>query len=600
MMKRLRSRLFGLLATLALGMALAPAAHAQEKVLRYPFPIAETGMDPVQLSDLYSSALIHQIFDAPLQYDFLARPAKVAPNTAALPEVSDDGRTFTLKIKPGIYFIDDPVFKGSRRELTAADYVYSVKRHFDPRWKSPNFYLLEGYLAGLDDLRKQAQASGRFDYDKEVEGLRALDRYTLRVRLTKPNFNFLYYFTYCNLFCAVAREVVEHYGYKMPEHPVGTGPYRLVAWKRSSKLVFEKNPGYREEVYEAQPPADDARGQAIAQRMAGKRLPLIDRVEVSIVEEPQPYWLAFLNEQFDLITGIPAEFLNTAVPNGKLAPHLARRGVQADRLLNMDLTFTYFNMEHPVVGGYSPEKVALRRAISLGYDNEQEVRILYRDNAVQAQSVVAPGAYGYDPQFRSDAVEYDPAKARALLDTYGYVDRNGDGWRENPDGSPLVLEFASVPSGDAKAFDELWKKSMDAIGLRMVFKIAKWPEHLKASKAGRLMMWGLGWSAAIPDGDAFFALLYGGNSGQSNHSRFRLAEFDRLYERARPLPDGPERNALYFDMKRLAAAYAPLKLGVHRISTGLSQPWLIGYHRHPVSRQLWKYLDIDHDARKKP
>jgi len=245
-----------------LALALVLPAHA-EKVLRYAFLVAETGFDPVQISDLYSSNLIDNIYDTPLKYDYLARPVKLVPSTlTAMPELTEGGTLYTMHVKPGIYFSDDPAFKGKKRELTAADYVYSIKRTYDPKLKSPNLYLFEGFIAGMDEAMKRARTADRMDYDAPVDGLRVLDRYTFQVKLTRPNYNFLYYLAYCNLTCAVAREVVEPLGERANEHPVGTGPYRLTFWKRSSKMVFEKNPNYREEYYDARPPAGDALAQA--------------------------------------------------------------------------------------------------------------------------------------------------------------------------------------------------------------------------------------------------------------------------------------------------------------------------------------------------
>ena len=116
-----------------LASALLVAPAAAQKVLRYAFPIAETGFDPAQLSDLYSITLVDHIFDPPIIYDYLARPVQLRPNTTdGMPEISADGKTITVKIRPGIYFADDPLFQGKKRELTAEDYVYSLKRHFDP------------------------------------------------------------------------------------------------------------------------------------------------------------------------------------------------------------------------------------------------------------------------------------------------------------------------------------------------------------------------------------------------------------------------------------------------------------------------------------
>ena len=317
-----------------LACALIAPPAAAEKVLRYAFLVAETGFDPVQINDLYSSIIISHMFDAPLTYDYLARPFKLKPNTAAaLPEVSADSKVWTVRIRPGIYFADDPAFKGKKRELTAQDYVYSLKRHFDPKNKSPNFYILDKRVVGMDALRKAALAGGKFDYDREVEGLRAIDRYTLRITLTEPTPSMQYHLAYCNLSCAVAREVIEAYPDRSMEKPVGTNAYRLAQWKRSSRMVLERNPNYREHYYDAEPPADDPAAQAIAAAMRGKRLPLIDRVEVYVVEEAQPRWLAFLNGEHDLITAIPADFVNLAVPEGRLAPNLQKKKIQMHNII---------------------------------------------------------------------------------------------------------------------------------------------------------------------------------------------------------------------------------------------------------------------------
>jgi peptide/nickel transport system substrate-binding protein len=580
-----------------LACALIAPPAAAEKVLRWAFQVAETGFDPVQVNDVYSAIIFGHIFDAPLTYDYLARPFKLKPATAAaLPEVSADGKVWTVRLRPGIYFADDPAFRGRKRELTAQDYVYSLKRHFDPKNKSPNFYLLDKRIVGMDAIRKQALAGAKFDYDREVEGLRAIDRYAFRIVLTEPTPNLRYYLAYCNLSCAVAREVIEAYPDRTMEHPVGTNAYRLTQWKRSSRMVLERNANYREDFYAEEAAADDPQAQAIAAAMRGKRLPLIDRVEVYIIEEPQPRWLAFLNREHDLIERVPAEYVNVAVPEGKLAPNLQKQKIQLDRTNELDLTFFYFGMDHPVVGGYTPEKVALRRAISLAFDTDEAIRAIYRGQAIAAQSTVPPQAYGADPDLAGPLAEFNPAKAKALLDVYGYVDRDGDGYRESPDGSKLVLEVATTPDSQGKQLDELWHKFMERVGLRTEFRKAKWPEHLRDSRAGKLMIWTLGWLATDPDADTFYVVLYGPNKGQSNLSRFDLPAWNALYDKAKMLSNSPERDQLYREMDKLFFAYAPVRPIAHRIVTGLTQPWVIGYRRNQVMREFWKYLDIDESA----
>jgi ABC-type transport system substrate-binding protein len=329
------------------------AAHAQTdavsardtaaqppKLLRYAFPIAESSFDPAQITDLYSRTVASGIFDAPLEFEFLARPVRLRPNTvAAMPEVADDFRSFTFRIKPGIHFADDPAFKGKKRELTAADYVYSIKRHYDPRWKSGNLYVLESAkIVGLSELRKKLIDEKKpFDYDAEVAGLRVLDRYTFRITLAEPSPRFLYNMADGSFTGALAREVVEAYGDRVGEHPVGTGPFRLAQWKRSSRMLLEKNPNYREVLYDEHPPADDARLQAIAAKFKGRRLPLLDQVQISVIEEQQPRWLSFLNDEQDVMENLPPEFSNIAIPNNQLAPNLKKRGIGMLRYARSDV-----------------------------------------------------------------------------------------------------------------------------------------------------------------------------------------------------------------------------------------------------------------------
>ena len=169
----------------------APAPTAEpggKKIFRWAFNAGETGFDPAQINDLYSNYVIANIFETPLQYDYLARPPVIKPRTAAaMPEISADFKTITVRIRPGIYYADDPAFKGQKRELVAADYVYQLKRIADPKFKSPYWPSIEhGQLIGLAELRKQSQTTGKFDYDREIEGIRALDRFTFQMRLGNP------------------------------------------------------------------------------------------------------------------------------------------------------------------------------------------------------------------------------------------------------------------------------------------------------------------------------------------------------------------------------------------------------------------------------
>ena len=591
---------------LAAGTALAqaPAADTQRKVLRVAFRSAETGFDPAMISDLYSRTITPHIFEALYSYDHLARPAKFKPLTAVgMPEISADFRTWTIKLQPGIYFADDPAFKGKKRELVAQDYVYAIQRIADPANKSQLWTWVETFgLVGLVEYRKQTvEGKKPFDYNRTIEGVRALDRYTIQYKLDEARPRFIESIAGSDLMGGQAREVVEFYGDTIAEHPVGTGPFRLKQWRRSSLIVLEKSPDYRDMRYDAEPAPDDAEGQAMLAKFKGRKLPMIDEVQISIIQEAQPFWLSFLNGQLDAIAGqtgsVPGEFITQAMPNGKLAPNLAKRGIQARRNINSDSGMVYYNMEDPVVGGYTPDKIALRRAINLAQDIEREIRTIRRGQAIPAQSPVSPNTTGYDPTFKSENSDYNPARAKALLDLYGYVDKDGDGWRDLPDGKPLLILRATQPEQINREFDTLWQKNLEAIGIRTTFQTSQWAEHLKQARAGKLQVWSLASSAAGLDGHSAFARLHGKQSGSQNLARFKLPELDVILEKMDAMPDGPERLELFRQVKLLSVAYAPYKNTVHRISTDMLQPWVIGFRRPTFWQEWWHMVDIDNSLR---
>ena len=582
---------------LVLGASYPLAAQAPspqpEKVLRYAFLGTETGFDPAQINDLYSAAVIAHVLEAPYEYDYLARPAKVKPNLAeAMPQVSADFRTYTFRLRPGIYFADDPAFGGKPREVTAADFVYTFKRFYDPRNKSPKYSgVEEEKILGMAELRKKAEASGKFDYDSEPAGLRALDRYTVQIRLAETRPNFIYWLCDPATMGIVAREVVEKYGDRIMEHPVGTGPFMLKAWRRASEITLVRNPGFRAKVFDDEP--SDAAGAEIAKQLKGRKLPLVDKVVVSIIEEPQPRWLAFVNNEHDFLERLPANFATYAIPNNKLAPNLAKRGIQMQRVPLSDFTVSYFNMNDPTVGGYEPAKVALRRAIAMAWNSEEEVRLPRRGQAIVAQGFIMPNTTMYDPAFRSEMGTFDKARAVALLDMFGYTDKDGDGWRDMPDGKPLTLVYDTLPRADYRELDEVMKKNLDAVNIRLVLKTGTWPEQLRASRAGKLMMWGYGNSATTPDSGSAIQIGYGKSAGQQNMARFINKRFDELYEKQAVMADGPERRAIIDEAQRILIAYMPYKLKTHRIATDMWHPWVSNYRRHPFRRDFWQYIDID-------
>jgi ABC-type transport system substrate-binding protein len=597
---RARAAAISLLAVIA--ASIAPQSIAADwadpaKVLRIAFPIDVSGLDPAGTQETYASLAEQRIFDALYVWDYLARPYRFVPSIATgMPEISADGRVWTIRIRPGIYFTDDPAFGGKKRELTAADFVYEWKRVVDPRVRSPNSDLLEHKIVGLDAAAAKAKTSGRFDYDAEIQGLRAVDRYTLRLELIEPDYTFLEILDSASL-RAVAREVIEKYADasgRAMHNPVGTGPYRLKEWTPGHRIILEANPGYRDERFPPAPANADAAIKAVADSMKGKRVPQIGRIEIAIIEETNPRLLMFNGGQLDMLD-VPGDVAPKLIDaKGNLLSEFAARGIRLERATELSVTFAYFNMEDPVVGGYTPEKIALRRAVCSAYNLPDEIRVIRNGQALPAAQPLPPDIEGHVVGYKGLS-PYDPATARALLDKFGYRDRDGDGFRELPDGRPLTIHQMSYVGAVYRQYDELWQRSLREVGIRMEFQIQTFPEGFKAAHAGLLQFSSFGWNGDISDD--FMRLFYGPYAGAGNLSRFKSPEYDALYEKSRRTANTAERNKLYEAMTKIVSAQAPWCTNVFRISSTVVAPQIRGYRKN-VHYFLtpWQYLDIDTTA----
>ena len=580
---------------LALTM-LTPLAQAadQAKVLRLSTSTAETSYDNAFASDESSQTITERINEPMLEYHYLARPAKLVPRTLeALPAISDNGATFLCKVQKGVFFADDAAFQGKPRELTAADYAYSLKRLLDPAVKSPWLFLVEGKIIGGDEARAAAAKTGKFDYDTPMPGLEVVDRYTLRIRLKAPDYNFAYLLA-MPATGASAREAVERYGLDYGSSPVGTGAYQLLRseYKRASKTVLVKNPNYRKRVWDWA--SDAAEDQAMVKAMRGKAVPSIDRIEVYPIEEGQASWLAFLSGQHDYLPILPASVSNVAKSEGKLKPEYAQQGIRLFPRMKPNVWYTMFNMNDPITGGYTREKIALRRAISLGYPLDEQIRVVFQGDGLAGKGIVPPGVVGHDDK-RPRAHVYDPALAKALLDRFGYKDRDGDGYREMPDGSPLTIPYVARTSGIERQLAELWKKSMDAIGIRLAIETMKTPDMRKAARQGQGKMTREGWNADYPDAENFFQMLISATAqpGGENYARFQFKDMDERYEKIHAMPGNPARLQLINQMEDIVKFYAPWIAPWHDVQYYLEQPWVMGYKQHPIGHDAWEFMDID-------
>jgi len=581
---RVPSIVVRLFAVLAVAWAGTVSAADPAKVLRVASPDIET-LDPHQYNDSPSFDVLAAIFEGLYEWDYLASPARLAPvGAAALPEVTESGKLWTIRVKPGIFFTDDPAFGGKPREVVADGYVYSLKRWLDPDLRRGGNPIVTDLIVGARAVVDAArQAGAGLDYDRPIAGLRALDRNTLQLRLNETNFPNIEEFLTTRV---AAREVVESAGADIRTRAVGTGPFRLKEWKRGSRIVLEANPGYGPARF---PESGDPAQAGLVRSMQGRTLPQIGVVEISVIEEDVTRLLEFDRGRLDYVV-LRGEIANRLLANGRLRPEYAARGIARHVFPEPYLFSFYLNIADPVIGGMGNERVALRRAIALAIDTESLVKVVYAGQAVPANQLVPPRATGHDPALPARP-PHDPVAANALLDRYGYGKRDPDGYRRAPDGKPLTLTLSLRSAAISREIQTLWKKDMDAIGLRMAYRLTPFQDVIKELEAGKFQMY-FGGYGGIPSGYAELIQLSGTEPPTVNASRFKSGEYDRALAEFLKSPGEAGQIAAARRMSEIAQTYAPLIPVVFRLENNFVQPWVQGF-APPVFQTYWKYLDID-------
>lgn len=549
--------------------------NASERVLNLVSITEIKGYDPIMANDLYSSREISKIYEGLLSYHYLKVPFELQGNLAeAMPEVSKDGMTYTFKILQGVKFQDDAVFPGGKgREVEASDFVYSLKRLADSKNLSDGWWVLDGKLVGLNEWRDKNAKLPTADYSEEVEGLKALDKYTLQFKLKKPFPQFLYSlampYTY-----VVAKEVVEKYGKQFINHPVGTGPFSLAKFDQSKMITYYKNPTFREKFY----PKDASSEYLDHLGDAGKRLPLVDKVVVHVIIESQPAWLKLNKGEIDTYS-IPKDNFATAVKNNQLSGELLTKGFVLKIVPQLDLTYTAFNYDNKLF-----HNKKLRQAMYLAFDEGKSNTLFYNSTAFPAQGVIPPGIggniKGYVNPFKGPNVE----AAKKMLAEAGY-----------PEGKGLPeITYDIADSTTSRQMAEFFQKQMDQIGIKIKIQASPWPEFLAKQKKRSLQMYGAAWGADYPDGENFLQLLYGPNASPgANSSNYNNPEFNKEFEAAVVMPDSPERTARYEKLNKFLAEETILMFNNHRQSYSVSQGWLKNYHYSDLNNDYVQYLNVD-------
>lgn len=558
------------------------------------------GFDPARAGDVASALAISRIYEGLYQYAYLARPYRLEPALAeGMPEVSADGLVYTIHVRRGIYFSDDPCFVatgGRGRELTAADFVYAIKRVADVKTESTGFWAFNERIVGLNEFRDATLGDQLVNYDRPVAGLETPDRYTLRITLTRPYPQWVWILAMHYAF-AVPREAVEYYTGRagrewFHSHPVGTGPYRLASWTRNYRIEFVRNPKWAEtsrvERYPSEGESGDLENGLLA--AAGRPVPFIDRVVQYVIEDASTQWLLFLGGQVEQ-SGISRDNWDAVIgADRKLTPALAKRGLRLLTAPSMTTYYVGFNMDDPVVG---PNK-KLRQALCFAFDAEAWMRY-YNMRMLPANGPLPPGIAGARPVEAPNPYALNLEKARRLMTEAGYPDGVDPVTRRR---LVLTLEVGSANDPDARASVELFASFMEKIGVRIEPCYSNWPTFLDKLDRRQSQLFRLAWVSDYPDAENFLQLFYGPNSSPGpNHSNYVNPEFDKLYEKVRIMPDTPERTVLYQTMAAIVMEDVPWLCLSYPLTFGLQHGWMKNYKPHDYPYGLSKYYDLDAAAR---
>jgi len=545
--------------------------------------------DPANAYDSVSLDLLPNVVETLYQYEYLTESYRLIPLLAeSMPKFSKDRLTVTIPIRKGVRFQDDPCFKatgGKGRELKAQDFVYNMKRLALPSIHSEGFWIFDGRLVGFNAFKEKLDAGGG---DQPIEGLQALDDYTLQFKLTKP-YPQLPYILAMTFTSPFPREAVEAYADKQGnvlDHPVGTGPFVLKSWDRNKRVVLEKNPNFRGELY----PKDGEAGFRKLGHLAdaGKPMPFVDRLSFEIIKEHNPRWLNFMSGKLDAVE-IPKDNLGSAITNKvNLSPELTAKGIRLEIETGLVIRYVSFNMLDPVIGG--ADKKLLRQALSSAIDREAWIQTFTNGTAKKMVTLLPPGIADRDEKAKLK-YDFNLARAKELLAKAGYPGGNG---------LPRLKFDLRGADSSQRQLGEFISKQWAAIGVQVDVVSNTFPAFLEKRKQGNLQAFYGGWQMDYPDGENVLQVFYGPSKAPGpNDQNYQNPEVDKLYVQVSTMDPGPKRAALVKKIDDLVQEDVPIAMAYYETAYFLSHPWVHNYRGNDLIQNKYKYFRIDPELKKR-
>ncbi|MDD9950597.1 MAG: ABC transporter substrate-binding protein [Zetaproteobacteria bacterium] len=546
--------------------------------------------DPVQINSLYDNTMVTAVYETLLDYKYLKEPFELKPELAEeMPVMSKDGLTFSIKLKKGIYFADDGCFMGGQgREVVAQDVAYSILRHFDPNNASTGKWLLQGRIVGLDAWGKRA------DYAQLPAGIQIKGTHHLEIKLVKPFPQFMYALAMGYL-AVIPKEAVDKYDKDFPLHPVGSGPWKVAHTDRS-KVILERQPKYRREIFDLQAEGYDPviHKSFGVEKLQGKRLPIVDRVVVSFIQEPAAQWNSFTKGDEIQSAGLPPEQLEQVLQSR--SPITLKKEYQDKYRFHAAQEFGYiftdFNMEDKDFGVVADPKEngrrrALRCAIRKSFDWQARIDRFFYGMGKPFPGIISPDLDGYRDDVSRDSITLDIEGAKKLLKDHGWNAR-----------TLPVLRVGGVAGVKTRQMFMQLRSFLIKIGYpKQKIKpkeYSTFSAFAQAVDSREVPLIGMGWSMDYPDAENVLQRYYGPNhTPGSNSSNYSNPEFDRLFEAASVLPPGAQRTELYQKAQQLLLDDCVVISGFSRTGIHLWHKNVTMYPRKDVIGSTYKYVMVE-------
>ncbi len=634
------------------------ADEYQGQVVRYDvYGSAVRSLDPATCGDTTSSGFQGNVYEGLYTYHFLKRPVELTSQlAAAMPEVSDDGRTYTIKLKDGVKFHRNPCFgpakkkkhRWATRDVEARDFVLAFKRIADYHVNTGLAWAFSQDIAGIKEYRAKTRTYkvGDFSrYDLPVEGLQAVDANTLRITLNKPYPQFIDVLA-MHVTAPIAREAVDyHLGtegddplnrtaipiekrsteFREAEQVVGTGPYMWDTFKRKTKIVLVRNPDYRKELYPSEGAGGNVRlateakqkvlkdggdpnkAQAVYKKIlyntsdkgqglladAGKRVPFIDVLHYEFVAETYSAWLLFLTRQRDS-SGISRELFESVIePGKKLAPRWKKKGIRLVTYWSPAVYWIAFNMEDPVVG----KSKSLRQALCLAFDMDNYLHVLFNDRGKRAVNILPSTFKGHAEAGPGPYYTLDMDRAKKKIDA-ARKELGKLGLLDNGKIPQLKLD---LPGTDERVIRQgkFIQQQFAKIGVDLKFIPNDWPKLQEKVHNKQTQMYMMGWHADYPDAQNFLQLFYSPNiEKQTNNTNYVNPAFDKLYDQISTMQASPQRTKLYAKMVNMISEDVPVLLLTEPEGYVLIYDWVKNVKPHPIGYGYTKYRRIDTELRR--